>query len=389
MMTIVLFSILCVLFLMGSITIINIFTFGRVRNGSMPRSMPMVSVLIPARNEAERIATCLAGLVNQSYPHVEVIVLDDRSEDVTADIVQHWETCSSRVRLVRGEPLPAGWVGKCHACRQLAGHARGELLLFTDADTEHTSGSVAAAVAAMERSDADLLSLLPQLRLHTFWERAVMPLLYFVTFTVLPFALVRSARSPKLAMANGQFMLFRRTTYDEIGGHASVRDALVEDVWLARRVKEHGRKLVVMDGVDVVATRMYRSFREIWEGFSKNLFPGFNYSLPAITVAMVFNLATSVIPFAGVAMGLFSASASSWLPLALGTTGVIVAIRLMLAYRFGLHPWYAFTHPIGMAVVAGIAFNSVHWALSGIGLRWKGRAYQRPAGVKNVPGGIP
>jgi chlorobactene glucosyltransferase len=267
-------------------------------------------------------------------------------------------------------------VGKSYACHQLSREAKGDLLLFLDADTVHEPWSIRSAVSEMERIGAGLLSVIPEQRMESFWEKVVLPLLHFSTFCFLPMPLVSPARSPKLAMANGQFMLFRRDAYEAIGGHASVRTALVEDVWLSRRIKESGLRLAVRDGSGTVAARMYRSLGEIWSGFSKNLFAGFRYSLPAITAVILFNLATSILPFVLIGVGLTAdPSSPGWLPLAVWQAALVIAIRLMLALRFRLDAWPALLHPLAMAVFIGIALNSVRSVLFGGGPRWKGRKY--------------
>ncbi|MDL1894431.1 glycosyltransferase [Sphingobacteriales bacterium CHB3] len=367
--------ILCLLLCMGAVAVLNIFTFGRIRPSQKPQSSRMVSVLIPARNEAQNIGVCLSGLAGQDYPKYEIIVLDDNSDDGTASIVEQWERSDSRVRLVRGVPLPPGWVGKCFACHQLAQQAQGELLLFTDADTEHSRFSISAAVAAMERSQADLLTVIPFLKLKTFWEKTIMPMLHFTTFCFLPFPLVSASRNPKFAMANGQFMLFKRSVYDAIGGHEAVKDALVEDVWLSRLVKKRGYQLRIMDGVRIVSSRMYRSFNQIWQGFSKNFFPGFKYSLGTISAVIFFNVVTSIAPFGFLAMSLFASETFEWTPIVASQVSIILAIRLLMAHRFKMNLPATLLHPLGMAVVAGIAVNSARWALWSGGLRWKGRTY--------------
>jgi chlorobactene glucosyltransferase len=210
----------------------------------------------------------------------------------------------------------------------------------------------------------------------TFWERVVLPLLHFTTFAFLPFPLVRLAKNRKLAMANGQFMLFRCGAYEEIGGHAAVRSALVEDVWLSRLIKEKGFALCVMGGEEIVSCRMYSSLREIWEGFSKNLFPGFGYSVPVIFAVIVFNIVTSILPFlflvAGMAMNL---TGEPWYGLVAAQTSLMLLIRLMLSVRFDQSILSSLLHPLAMGVFSAIAVNSCWWVLRGTGSRWKGRSY--------------
>jgi chlorobactene glucosyltransferase len=372
-MELFLLAVLGVLALMTVIVAVNCATMQTVRPAPSPEHLPFVSVLVPARNEERNLDACLASLAAQNYPQYEVVVLDDRSSDRTWEIIQRWASASPRIRGVRGGDLPQGWVGKNFACHQLFTHAAGELLLFTDADTVHSPESIRSAVTAMRQSQADLLSLLPRLRLESVWEKVVMPMLHFVTFGFLPFPLVHHTTSPKLAMANGQFMLFRRNAYERIGGHEAVKDALVEDVWLARRIKQFRLRLRVMDGRHLLETRMYTSLREIWSGFSKNLFPGFSFSLTAIIGVMLFNIATSIVPFVLLPYAL--TAEAPWLPLVVAQAALIVAMRTMIAFRFSLDLLPVVLHPLAMAVVVGIAANSVRWAHFADGIHWKGRRY--------------
>lgn len=369
-------AILVLLGILALILSVNLLTFRRVKSGTRPSASPFVSILVPARNEASRIEECLRSLAAQDYPNYEIIVLDDRSEDDTWEILQRWERTHPRVRALRGSPLPNDWVGKCFACHQLSLYAHGELLLFTDADTVHAPTALSSAVATLHDSNAELLTLLPQLTMRSFWERTIMPLLHFVTFTVLPFPFVHHFRNWRFAMANGQFMLFRRSVYEAISGHEAVQSALVEDVWLARRVKKFGYRLRVADGSEIVSTRMYSSLAEIWNGFSKNLFPGFGFSLWAISPVLLFLLATSVAPFGFLVSSVLSPAPPDWQGLVIAQVVLIMTMRLALARAFSHRYASSFLHPMAMLVVIGIALNSVRSALWANGLRWKGRVYQ-------------
>jgi chlorobactene glucosyltransferase len=368
--------ILAVLLLMAIIALVNVAVIRSLNKSDQPRATPMVSVLVPARNEAEKIGLCLSTLAEQDYPNYEVIVLDDGSTDGTWGIAEQWSRTRPDFRAIAGRPLPAGWVGKAHACHQLAQHASGELLLFVDADTMHHRHSIGASVAAMEATGADLLTVIPDQQMESFWERTILPLLHFVTFSYLPLPLVRRNRNPKFAMANGQLMLFKRGVYEAIGGHVAVRTALVEDVWLSRLVKQHGYNLLIMDGGKLVSCRMYASFKQIWEGFSKNLFPGFRYSILATTTVMLFNILTSVLPFVLLAAPIFGARfPTQVMSLIEAQVGILLLIRLLLAAKFRLNILSIPLHPIAILVLVGIAANSCWWVLRGGGSRWKGRQY--------------
>ncbi len=368
--------ILVALGVMAGVTLLNLLTFRSVKRSLTPETTPFVSVLVPARNEERNIAKCLKSLLGQDYSHFEVIVLDDSSSDATFDIARSFAANDPRLRLLEGKPLPEGWTGKSFACHQLSQEAKGELLLFVDADTEHTPHSISAAVAEMQRSRVDLLTLIPRQIMGTFWEKAILPLLHFSTFCFLPFPLVRLSKNSKFAMANGQFMLFRSDVYDSIGGHKAVRSALVEDVWLSRLVKQHGYTLLIMDGSEVVSCRMYTSLAEIWEGFSKNLFAGMRYSVPMIVGVCAFNFLTSIVPFIlfvyGISAGLTDAL---WFRSVGLELVLIMGVRILLAIRFRMSLLATATHPIAVLALIGIAANSVRLVLAGGGSQWKGRQY--------------
>ncbi len=368
--------VLAVIGLMAVIAAVNLIALRSLHSSAPPGPGPLVSVLLPARNEADQIGRCLASLSAQEYPSLEIIVLDDGSDDGTADIASDGARRDARIRVVHGLPLPAGWTGKTFACHQLSQLASGDLLLFTDADTIHAPHTVGAAVAELRKQNAGLLTVIPHQITGSFWEKTLLPLLHFVTWCFLPHPLVRLSRNPAFAMANGQFMLFRREAYVAAGGHESVRGAIVEDVWLSRRVKQAGYGLVIMDGGDAVSCRMYSGFSSIWQGFSKNLFPGFRYSLPAITAVMVLNLVTSVLPFfALVAPMLPGLHIGTWYALVVLQVLLLLGIRIAFAARFRMDVWPVFLHPVAMILLTGIAINSCRWVLTGGGARWKGRTY--------------
>jgi len=254
---------------------------------------PLVSVLVPARNEAKRIAPCVRSLLAQDYPRLELLVLNDHSEDETESILRRLglgEHNPAR-RLIQGAALPPGWTGKNWACHQLAQQARGAWLLFTDADTEHAPGALASAQAHAQAARADLLSAWPRLMTKTWSERLIIPVIHILAVAFYPHALLawlqrhpeRLRRCPPSALralggANGQFLFFKKTAYDAIGGHAAVRAHLVEDVALGREIAARlgeGMRLVNCDGSRLVECRMYLRFGEVWEGFTKNIRPAF------------------------------------------------------------------------------------------------------------------
>lgn len=238
---------------------------------------PHVSILVPARNEEAHIADCVCSLLAQDYPSCEVLVLDDESDDGTLAALQ---TLSGepRLRILRGKPLPEGWMGKNWACHQLAQEAHGELLLFTDADTRHAPGALMAAVTALHAERVDFLSAMPRQETQTCGEVALVPILPWSQHTFFPVGLVRRLPFPRLATAVGQFMLVRRDAYAACGGYESIRGSAVDDCDLVRAVAARGFRWTLCDGSRVVRARMYSSFRSAVDGFSKNLFARFDYN---------------------------------------------------------------------------------------------------------------
>ena len=227
---------------------------------------PTVSVIIPARNEEACLGDCLQSLVAQSGVVFEIIVVDDHSTDRTREIASSFP----EVSVVEAGPLPEGWTGKNNAVATGALRARGQWLLFTDADTVHLPGSLARAVAEAQENNAELLSYSPEQIAVTFWEMATLPVVFAELARKYPPSMVSDPASP-MAAANGQFILVGRNTYDAVGGHAAVAGDILEDVALARAVKRTGRKIRFRYAPDAVRTRMYRKYRQLRDGWTKNL----------------------------------------------------------------------------------------------------------------------
>lgn len=353
------------------------FTFRRPQ-ASEVASLQSLSVLIPARNEEAVIEACVRSLLVQEYPGtLEILVLDDRSEDDTARIVSEIAATDKRVRLLSGGELLPGWKGKPNALRQLADAATGEMLLLTDADCTFYPGSLVASVQHRERQQASVLSLMPYLACGSFWEHVVIPLQYVLVFATLPIRNVYATTNPAFAAANGAFILLPAKTYAQLGGHETVKSEMAEDICFAQHTKRSGKKLVYGDGTTTYSVRMYDSLPAIWQGFSKNVYSAMGNSVIVVAIWSLFLLITQVFPFGllsyALAVGNHSLAAF-WFPL----THVIVAlgIRLALTIRFRQALWAVLTHPMGWLIVIAIAWNSTYLALSGKGHAWKGRTYQ-------------
>lgn len=234
---------------------------------SRPESaIPDVSIIVPARNEETNIGNCLRSLTSQTGVAFEIIVVDDDSTDRTREIAEG----IAGVRLISAGPLPAGWTGKNNAMVAGTREARGRWFLFTDADTVHLPGALARALAEAKENKAEMLSYSPEQIAVTFWEMALLPVVFAELARQYPPQKVCDPASP-LAAANGQFILIRRETYAAVGGHSAIADDLLEDVALARAVKRAGRRIRFRYAADAVRTRMYRGFRQLREGWTKNL----------------------------------------------------------------------------------------------------------------------
>lgn len=338
---------------------------------------PSVSILIPARDEELNIAACLDAALAGGSIVAEAFVYDDHSRDATARIVSDYARRDARVRLIPPVALPAGWCGKTFACARLAREARGRWLLFLDADARLAPGAAARIVSAAEAHGVTLLSCWPRLWMRGFWEGTLLPLLNFVVFTLYPAPLAARRRSSaSLGLAHGSCLLARRDAYEIIGGHATVRDQLFEDVRLAQVWRERGQESLCLDGRRVVAVRMYRSLAEVWKGFQKNFFPAFRR--PASFWAFlalhggVFLLPLALAPLA---------YSFAWARPLAGAAVCVFLMRAALAVRFG-HPWWSVAlHPLGEAVLVALGLSSWLRCRTGRGVEWKGRRYRAGARV--------
>ncbi|MGQ9631694.1 MAG: glycosyltransferase [bacterium] len=347
------------------------------REGEIADPSPLISILVPVRNEERNIERCLNSLVVQDYPNIEILVLDDNSEDATSRIVEGFCERFPFVKLFRGDPLPPGWTGKNFACHQLAERARGSWLLFTDADTVHESNSVSSVYRAVRDGDVGFLSLIPFHFRGTLGEELFIPLIGFAFIGIFPLSLMNSVKDPMLSIALGPFMLIRRDVYDKVGGHKAIKGEIVDDIQLVRSVKRHGEKIAFMDGTDILSIRFYRSFRELWNGFSKNAFGAFDYS---ITVFFGFLALMSIIfiaPYIIFIKGLLAHHL--YMAPAIQVT-LITTLRFILAIRFRSNLLIPFLSPISFILGLILALNSARLILTVKKVSWKGREYSKDEG---------
>ncbi|MCB2222531.1 MAG: glycosyltransferase [Actinobacteria bacterium] len=329
---------------------------------------PLVSLLVPARNEEDVIGRCLEGLLAQDYPNVEIVVMDDNSTDRTAEIV---EGCGDpRVRLRSGAPLRAGWSGKNWACHQLAAAAKGDVLCFVDADTVIAPGAVSSAVEIMAADDAGLVSLLPRSGSTSFAGKVLLPMVTHALFGLFPIALIHHTRNPMLAVAFGPFLMVSRDAYEASGGHAAAPDHVVDDVQMSRNVKAAGFRVRIANGTDLVETRWYDELGEIWTGFSKNAYGALGNN-PWMGAAVAFVLAPLLLaPFVRVGFGLAGDAVPE---IAVFQCLLLLANRALTSNLGGDPLWTTPFHPVTVAFWGTTLFHSMVLYATNSSVAWKDR----------------
>lgn len=330
-----------------------------------------ISVLIPARDEERSIGDALRSALAE--PVDEVLVYDDQSRDATGAIADAIAREDVRARRIAGGPLEAGWVGKAHACHRLAEHARGDWLVYVDADVRLARGAIERLGEVARTLGADVVTAVPRQETETWMERLVVPLLHLIYTSWLPAPLVWASRDERMLMANGQLLAIRRDALAALGGWEAVRRELVEDMALCRAAKRAGLRVVFADGHEMARCRMYRSAREVWEGFTKNLFEGLGESPAALVLAVGLHVHAFVVPVVALGAGLVLGGEGL---VAGGAIGVAANVtqRAWLTYRHHQPIESIVTQPLAIVMLAGIAAGS--WWRSARGrVEWRGRSY--------------
>jgi Glycosyl transferase family 2 len=332
----------------------------------------IVSVLIPARNEERSIEAAVVAALASVGVELELVVLDDHSEDATAAIVRQLAERDSRVRLLHGPELPDGWCGKQHACWALARNASHELLLFTDADVRLAPDGLARMVAFLQHTGADLVSGIPFQETRTFLERLVIPLFHFVLLGLLPIERMRASRDPAYSAGCGQLLLVRRSSYEKAGGHGAIRDSLHDGITLPRAFRAAGLLTDLCDATGVARCRMYHSGSELWHGLAKNATEGLGApSLIVLSTSLL--LCGQVLPVALLGTSVWLAPRAV-LP-ALAATLCSYYPRVAGALRFNQSAMGALLHPIGVSILLAIQWYAFLNLVLGRPRGWKGRAY--------------
>lgn len=328
----------------------------------VPENNPLVSVLIPARNEEANISALIGKLLNQTYKHFEVLVYDDNSEDATASIVKTLSQKDQRVKLIKGGLLPSGWLGKNHACHNLALHAKGDFLLYLDADVNPANNFVAKIVAFAQHKEISLVSLFPNQQKKSLGENLVVSLMYDILLSLLPLAFVEKSKRHSFSGANGQCMLFSRTAYLKHMPHWWKKEEPAEDIAIIKLFKKLDEPCVTLLGEGDITCRMYKSGAEAVGGFAKNFFRFFSNS---IAFALFHVLITSLGLFVVILTG-------NWNVLSLYLVGVLV-LKAVIGRLSGEPVLLAWILIIPRQIAVGIVFVvALYRRLMG-GYLWKGR----------------
>jgi chlorobactene glucosyltransferase len=355
--------------------------------GDSSPEKPLVSIILPIRNQAGTVEGCLETLTHLDYPRKEIIVVEGGSTDGTQQILEKYR---GKIQLIQEDPLPEGWVGKNWACHLGYQKAQGKLLLFTDGDSVHSHDSLTRMVDYLQTTDSSFVSLAPKPILKTFWEKLMQPPIFLLIMLFVGGKWVNDDKKVN-ALGNGQYMLLRREAYEKLGGHQAVKNKIVEDYSLARLAKKDGLRLRVVNAPDAVGVRMYSSLGEIWRGWRKNFYTiaGSRASIRSILrLLLIFDL--FVLPYIILGWGIFLAFA---MPLNIFlATGVFMVTLLWLGIivldrSVGVGLGYALLLPLAILVYIGIGIDSTIRGIFGLGFTWKGRVYGREV-AQQVPAQI-
>lgn len=360
-------------FIMLFIAVINTLTLRNLNDYKSPRSYPRISVLVPARNEEDKIYPCVKSLLEQDYPDFQVIVLDDNSTDLTGSILKDFARRDKRLGIIKGLPLPHDWLGKHWACHQLYRASDGGLLMFTDADTVHTPDTLRCAAAALEAENADMLSIIPRHELVSWAEKLVMPIFALGVFANVPLPRRLRPKDIKVLSSSGKLMLFRRRSYEKSGGFEAIKQNVLDDLQLPQEVTAAGMRYRLLDGTNNVSCRMYHNLKEVHEGLSKNTFAAFGYSMPL----SIFTWLWVTFAFWEPVMALAIRRMPDYPPLlslGLAAISILASILLFTVYfqRFKFPIYMVFFYPFSILLMTIIAFSSMSLTLSGQ-TTWKDR----------------
>lgn len=360
------------------VALLNGLMMRRLETYPAAKGLPFVSILIPARNEERNLEFCLNGLLNQDYPRYEVIVLDDQSTDATPQILSRFAAKDSRLRVLQGAEIPEGWLGKHWACHQLAQAAQGEWFLFADADTVFHPQTVSNAVGAVEYERADFLTVVPFEQMDSLGEKILVPYFLISALSFIPVFLTRWIKFPAFTFTIGQFIFVQAQAYWASGGHQAIRDNAVDDLALGKLAVARGLRWRIADGRNRITCRMYRGFREAWQGFTKNMFAAFGYNVAVYLFVWLWSAVLFLEPLA-VLLGYTLGWSSPFLRFDLAGVHLILVLLIWgMAYdRLRLPVGLALLYPVTFLLSLAVAVNSFWLTFRGQA-EWKGRKVLRP-----------
>ena len=337
---------------------------------------PYLSVCIPARNEERDIKACVESLLHQDYPEFEVIVVDDNSTDETAEIVYSMKAQYPNLVFVPGKQLEPDWFGKPYALYQAYKKSRGKYLLFTDADLIYQPQALKSAMHTLISRDLDLLTLMPAAIFGSFWERAVQPVIFGFIAALTRFRKINSPNHDS-AMGFGAFLLFKKKSYQRIGGHLSVRQEILDDVMLAKNAKRNGLSMLVADGKRLFSIRMYHSLEEIWVGWRKNMFLAMKGSVIRTFYYVIVILCFVLTPYIVVIGNLWVGTGGIWVGSALFGLILTLVTGLALCRQLNLEKRNVFLFPLGAIIMSAIMLNSMTQIVFHGRAEWRGRTYEQ------------
>lgn len=342
-------------------SLINAIMGPYLRSINVSNYTPMVSVLIPARNEENNIENCINSISNQKYPNFEVIILDDESTDNTYKIISKY----NNIKLLKGKPLEKGWIGKNWACYQLSQAAQGEILIFTDADNTYENNAITNTVAYMQKFNLAMLSAFPEQKMTTFSEKLIIPLIDLMIYSFFILWSSLYVRNYIFSAANGQWLAIKQSIYNKYNGHKAIKNKIVDDTEMSRMIKKNGERTLTLSGKGIIYGKMYSNIDQIWSGLSKNLFglTGNNIFI-FITLSLVLILST-IAPYVLIFLSF------SYLLLTVLILNIIW--RFILSYNYRSNALISvILHPISIIILITIGINSIYVTKKGK-INWKDR----------------
>ncbi|QHE51975.1 glycosyltransferase family 2 protein [Pontibacillus sp. HMF3514] len=330
-----------------------------------------VSILIPLRDEEQNVKGLIASLKKVDHDHIEFMLLDDSSTDQTYSLLIDKTTNDSRFQILQGDPLPKGWSGKVFACHQLSQKANGEYLFFIDADVRVAPNIVSETLHTMKKEKAHMLSGFPYYPASGIWPQLLITLQHFVVHAHLPIPIANHSYNPSFTAASGGFIAIERTTYEMIGGHQALKRSILEDIQLARLVKKHRKRMILVNITSSVTCYMYHTLRDAFDGFTKNIFEGIGRSKIMAIFLSLFYFSVYVTPLFFLISGVLF---MDWL--------YIVPYLLVTLQKFIVdlqtrtNGFFALGMPISAVLLILVLWRSMYKSVTGKTYKWKGRSYQ-------------